>query len=36
MAIVLQEQISDNQQSWGYEDGLWKGPEPTLLVAADF
>jgi len=29
-------EISDHQQSWGYEDGLWKGPGPLLLVAADF
>jgi len=29
-------QISDHQQSWGYEDGPWKGPRPSLLVAADF
>ena len=28
--------ISDHQQSWEYEDGLWKGPGPTLPVAADF
>ncbi len=28
--------ISDHQQSWGYEDGSWKGPGPPLLVAADF
>jgi len=28
--------ISDHQQSWGYEDGPWKGPGPSLLVAADF
>jgi len=28
--------ISDHQQNWGYEDGLWKGPGPPLLVAADF
>jgi hypothetical protein len=28
--------ISDHLQSWGYEDGPWKGPEPPLLVAADF
>jgi hypothetical protein len=26
---------SDHQQSWGYEDGPWKGPGPPLLVAAD-
>ena len=30
------EHISDHQQSWGYEDGPWKGPRPPLLVAADF
>ena len=24
--------ISDHQQSLGYEDGLWKGPGPPLLV----
>jgi hypothetical protein len=29
-------QFSDHQQSWGYEDGSWKGPWPPLLVAADF
>jgi len=28
-------QISDHQQSWGYEDGPWKGPGPPLLVADD-
>ena len=28
--------ISDHQQSWEYEDGPWKGPRPSLLVAADF
>ena len=28
--------ISDHQQSWGYEDGPWKGPGPPLLVVADF
>ena len=28
--------ISDHQQSWGYEEGPWKGPGPPLLVAADF
>jgi len=28
--------ISDHQQSWGYEDGPWKGPGPPLLAAADF
>jgi len=27
--------ISGHQQSWGYEDGPWKGPGPPLLVAAD-
>ena len=27
--------ISDHQQSWGYEDGPWKGPGPSLPVAAD-
>jgi hypothetical protein len=27
--------ISDHQQSWGYEDGPWKGLGPPLLVAAD-
>ena len=25
--------ISDHQQSWGYEDGPWKGPGPALLMA---
>ena len=29
-------EISDHQQSWGYEEGPWKGPGPPLLVAADF
>jgi hypothetical protein len=29
-------QISDHQRSWGYEDGPWKKPELSLLVAADF
>ena len=28
--------ISDHQQSWGYEDGPWKGPGSPLLAAADF
>jgi len=28
--------ISDHQQSWGYEEGPWKGPGPPLLVAVDF
>ena len=28
--------ISDHLQSWGYEDGPWKGLGPPLLVAADF
>jgi hypothetical protein len=28
--------ISDQQQSWGYEDGPWKGPRPPLLGDADF
>jgi hypothetical protein len=28
--------ISDHQQSWGYEDGPWKGPGPPLLGVADF
>ena len=28
--------ISDHQQSWGYEDGPWKGPGPPLLMVADF
>ena len=28
--------ISDHQQNWEYEDGPWKGPGPSLLVAADF
>ena len=31
----LSQVISDHQQSWGYEDGPWKGPRPSLLVAAD-
>jgi len=29
------DEISDHPQSWGYEDGPWKGPGPPLLVAAD-
>jgi len=29
-------EISDHQQSWGYKDSPSKGPEPPLLVAADF
>jgi hypothetical protein len=29
-------EVSDHQQSWGYEDGPWKRPGPPLLVAADF
>ena len=33
---VREQEISDHQQSWGYEDGPWKGPGPSLLVAADF
>jgi hypothetical protein len=28
-------QISDRQQNWGYEDGPWRGPEPSLLLVAD-
>jgi len=28
--------ISDHQQSWGYEEGPWKGPGPPLLMVADF
>ena len=38
-ALILrnrQPEISDHQQSHGYEDGPWKGPGPPLLVAADF
>jgi hypothetical protein len=31
----LNGKISDHQQSWGYEDGPWKGPGPPLPVAAD-
>jgi hypothetical protein len=35
--VVAQEKaISDQQQSWWYEDGPWKGPGPSLLVTADF
>ena len=34
--IGLQAEISDHQQSWGYEDGPWKGPGPPLLGGADF
>jgi hypothetical protein len=29
-------QISDHHQSWGYEDGPWKGPRPALLVPLIF
>jgi hypothetical protein len=32
-AVII---ISDHQQSWGYEDGPWKGPGPPLLGVADF
>jgi len=28
--------ISDHRQSWGYEDGPWKGLGFALLVIADF
>jgi hypothetical protein len=28
-------EISDHQQSWGYEEGPWKGPGPPLLMVAD-
>jgi len=24
--------ISDHQQSWGYEDGPWKGPRPARKI----
>jgi len=34
--MSYQSPISDQQQSWGYADGPWKGPKPTLLLAADF
>jgi hypothetical protein len=36
--VRLTLKISDQQQSWGYEDGPWKGPGPgpALLMAADF
>jgi hypothetical protein len=34
--LCLKIKISDHQQSWGYEDGPWKGPGPPLLVVADF
>jgi len=34
--LKAHEKISDRQQSWGYEDGPWKGSGPLLLVAADF
>ena len=35
--VGLSSAISDHQQSWGYEDGPWKGPGPgpALLMAAD-
>jgi hypothetical protein len=31
----LREQISDHQQSWGYEEDPWKGPGHDLPVIAD-
>ena len=34
--LIVTPEISDHQQSWGYEDGPWKGPGPRLLVTADF
>ena len=36
LSVLCGAKISDHQQSWGYEDGPWKGPGPSLLVAADF
>jgi len=35
MSLELLRIISDPQQSYGYEDGPWKRPGPSLLVAAD-
>ena len=35
--VVLFTKISDHQQSWGYEEGLSKGPRRhALLVIADY
>ena len=28
--IIVTPEISDHQQSWGYEEGPWKGPGPHL------
>ena len=33
---ITSDQISDHQQSWGYEEGPWKGPGRPLLMVADF
>jgi len=33
VAVRILTEISDQQQSWGYEDCPWKGPGPPLLVA---
>jgi hypothetical protein len=36
LSMMELSKISDHQQSWGYEDGPWKGTGPHLLGAADF
>jgi hypothetical protein len=33
--LLNDKEISDHHQSWGYEDGAWKEPEPPPLLAAD-
>ena len=35
LSLLVISKISDHQQSWGYEDGPWKGLRPPLLVVAD-
>ena len=33
---IIKVEISDHQQSWGYEEGPWKGPgrgHPLLVIA---
>ena len=34
--MIVINQRPPAEQSWGYEDGPWKGPGPPLLGAADF
>ena len=36
ISYSLNNQRPPAEQSWGYEDGPWKGPGPPLLGAADF